>query len=167
MNREFASHFKFLQAAPAKLITGTAVTGDTIDLQGYDAVTVAVNLGNLTSVVAASYLTLRLQHTDASALGAGPSDFAYVTSADLIRFASQVGAMTSGIWYSVDSTAYSGTTQYVAYKGRKRYIRLMQEIVGGAFSGASTGVVTAGVVMLGKKSTWPVAGPTAVGEGEV
>lgn len=166
MNREFASHFKFLEAAPARLITVTAVTGNTIDLQGYDAVTVAVDIGDAASVVAASYLTLRLQHTDASADGTGPSDFAYVASADLIRFASQVGAMTSGIWYSVDSTAYSGTIQYVAYKGRKRYICLMQEIVGGGFSGASTGCVTAGIVMLGRKNIWPVADPTAVGEGE-
>jgi hypothetical protein len=162
MNREFASHFKFLQAAPAKLITATAVTGDTIDLQGFDGATIAVNIGDAASMVAASYLTLRLQHTDASALGAGPSDFAYVTSADLIRFASQVGAMTSGIWYSVDSTAYSGTTQYVAYKGAKRYIRLTEEVVGGGFSGASTGCVTAAFALLGKKDTWPIASPTAV-----
>ena len=165
MNREFGSSFKFLQAAPAKLIGATAVTGNTIDLQGYDAVTVAVVIGEVTSVVAASYLTLRLQHTDASALGAGPSDFAYVTSIDLIRYASQIGAVTSGIWYSVDSTAYSGTTQCVGYLGRKRYIRLVQEVVGGGFSGASTGCLTAGVVMLGKKNTWPAMAPTAVGEG--
>lgn len=161
-NREFGSHFKFLQAAPAKLITATDVTGDTIDLRGYDGALIAVNIGECTSVVAASYLTLRLAHTDASALGAGPSDFAYAASIDLIRFASQVGAITSGIWYSVDSTAYSGTVQYVAYKGPKRYIRLTAEVIGGGFSGASTGCLVAAVAMLGRPDLWPVAGPNAV-----
>lgn len=159
-NREFASHFKFLEAAPAQLITNADVTGAAIDLLGYDGALIAVNIGNAISVVGASYLTLRLLHTGDS--GAGHSNFGYVGSVDLIRFASQVGAMTSGIWYSVDSTAYSGTIQYVAYKGPERYIRLDQERVGGAFSGASTGCVTAAVAMLGRPDLWPVANPTAV-----
>ncbi len=128
MYREFGSKFAFLNALPARVLVAANLTGADIDTRGYNGAVIAVNIGNAQSVVAASYAVLRLQHTDASALGAGPSDYADVTSADLIRFASQVGAMTSGIWYSIDSTAYSGTVQYVAYKGSKRYVRLILEV---------------------------------------
>jgi len=160
--REFASHFSFLTALRSKVVVAADLTGPDIDTRGYNGGVIAVQIGNAQSVVGASYVALRLQHTDASALDAGPSDYADVTSADLIRFASQVGAMTSGIWYSIDSTAYSGTTQYVAYKGSKRYIRLIAEVKGGGLSGASVGCVLGAIAMLGLPAHWPVAAPTAV-----
>lgn len=167
-NRELGSSFKFLQAAPAKVFSTADVTGSDIDLRGYDAALIVVNIGNAASVGAASYLTLRLQHTDASALGAGPSDYAYCASADMIRFDAQATtspAVTSGIWFSVTSTAYSGTCQFVAYIGGKRYVRLTEELIGTLASGGSVGCVTAAVAVLGKKDLWPVQAPTAVAAG--
>lgn len=164
INRELASHLKFLQAAPAKVFSTADVTGDTIDMRGYDAVLIAVNIGNAVSVGAASYVTLRLQHTDASALGAGPSDFAYCASIDMLRFdadAAATAAVTSGTWFSITSTAYSGTVQFIAYVGDKRYVRLTEEITGTLASGGSVGLVTAAVAILFKAGTWPVQSPTA------
>jgi len=164
INRELASHLKFLQAAPAKVFGTADLNGDDIDMRGYDAVLIAVNIGNAVSVHAASFLTLRIQHTDASALGAGPSDYVYCNSIDLLRFdadAKVTNLLTSGIWFSVTSTAYSGTVQYVAYVGDKRYVRLTQELSGTLASGNSVGCVTAAIAILFKAGTWPVASPTS------
>lgn len=170
MNREFGSDFKFLQAIPATLVTNADITGNTIDTLGFGGCVFVVNIGQAQSAVAASYVTLRIMETVASANNAGPSDFAYCVSADLVLFGSQYGAVTSGIWYSVDSTAYSGTVQYLAYRGNKRYVRLMAERVGGAYSGISSGCVIAAIAMLGLAEKWPAAGeglpnggPTQIG----
>jgi hypothetical protein len=156
MNREIVSSLKFFQAVPSAQVTAS-VNGADIDTQGYDAIAVAVNIGALTSASTTSYFALRLQHTDASALGAGPSDYADCGSIDMIRFGTSA-AVASGIWGTVAASTDSGEVKYVGYRGPKRYVRVVIEAVPATFSAAH---YLDALAVLGRASQWPVATPNA------
>lgn len=96
--------------------------GADVDRQGYNTLTFVFNVGRLSLMSDASYFALGLQHTDASALGLGPSDYADCASADIIRTTSHV--VTSGIFQRLSSASTLGSTIYKAgYKGIKRFVR--------------------------------------------
>jgi len=152
--RDCYSSFEFFHALDTVAIAATT-NGRDCDLQGFEGATMVVALGRCSYVSTASYWKLRLQHTDASALGAGPSDYADVASVDLIRFS---GAVTSGIWKNItNAVAGSDSTQgsvtyAIGYCGNKRYIRLVAEIV------STPSVLNIGVTCLkGIPADWPVS----------
>ena len=122
--RDCYSNFKFFQAVPPQIVDAN-VTGVTVDTQGYDAVAFVAALGALSSITSASYWAMRLQHTDASALGLGASDFADCSALDMLG-SSITG--TSGIWLSIYSdTGFESAVFAVGYRGTKRYVRCMIE----------------------------------------
>lgn len=153
MKRDNYSNLSFFHALDTAAIDATT-TGKDVDTQGYESVTFAVTLGRCSHVSTLSYWALRLQHTDASALGLGPSDYADVASADLIGFS---GAVTSGIWKKIitdiaNSTSVAGSTNYqVGYIGTKRYVRLVVEEL------STPSVLNIGAIaILGHGANWPV-----------
>lgn len=156
--RDGFSGFNFFQALNAQAAAATA-TGVDVDRQGYDSLAFVVNLGRCSHVSTLSYWKLRIQHTDASALGAGPSDYADVdASTDLLREAS--GALTSGIFQNVTtqvaaSTSVQGSVMhFVGYVGTKRYVRVVAEMV------STPSVLDIAVnALLGKPGIWPVNTP--------
>ncbi len=158
--REHATSFKYLIAVPPTALAGADLTGANVDTDGYDSVTLAVALGAQASVSGASFYVLRLQHADPSA--AGPSNWVDCASTDMVRFGTYISvAVTSGIWFSVDTTAVSGTVQYVAYRGSRQYVRLIVDRRGSTFS---LGCLVGAVAILGHPAQWPVVvGSTGVG----
>lgn len=159
--RDIYSNFSYFQAIPPTLqdsANGDALTGETIDLKGYEAVTIAVTLGLVESMTTSttSYFVLRLQHTDASALEAGPSDFADVADGDhIIHSVISVGAtLTSGIWQaSINGDDFGSATYCIGYKGPKRYVRVYM-------SGASAASINiAALAFIGYPTFWPVNTP--------
>ncbi len=157
MLRDDYSNFKFFQCLqPAELVAAD-LTGETIDTQGYESLTVIVNVGNISDITSTSYIGFVLQHTDASALGAGPSDFAVCASADLIGLAS-TQAVTSGIWRTIGAEATGGIsaglgsqTYQIGYRGTKRYVRLYVD-ANNTLDSAQVG----GIAILGYPANWPV-----------
>ncbi len=116
----------------------TEGTGVGVDLQGYEAATVAAHIGVSGDTLSGSvYLTPGLEESDALASG-----YAAVAAADLL------GAFTV-----IDAAAEDEVVQVVGYRGSKRFIRLLI-----TFTGTHTvGTPISGVVVLGKPRYAPTA----------
>ena len=155
--RETFTYFSMSRAdgAGANGALSASNTGATINRQGYDSLTFNVNLIATSTVVAptTSYWYVRIQHTDASALGNGPSDFADVTALDLIVPAS--ATLVSGAAYPINASTYSGAIMKIGYRGNKQYVR-MNISTTGAMAGSGVATIEA---MLGHAENWPVTVP--------
>ena len=154
MNRDLYSNCGFFQAIQPQTASAT-VTGADVDLRGYDGAVFVLTAGRLSYVSTTSYWALRIQHTDPSALGAGPSDYADVLMADVIG--PNGTSLTSGIVQKlvtdvVANGSLLGSAIYkVGYRGNKRYARMILELVGNA-----SNVIIAGVAHLGLPGEWAV-----------
>jgi hypothetical protein len=159
MIRDDYSNFKFFQCFEPQQVLDADLTGVDIDTQGYESLTICVNIGNLSIITSTSYVGFILQHTDASALGAGPSTYALVSATDLIGLDSTITALTSGIWRTIgaDATAVMSAlgsrTVQIGYRGYKRYVRLVVD----TNSTVTTGSEPIGAIaLLGYPANWPV-----------
>ena len=160
MLRDGHSNFKFFQALYPQEIRATDLTGVDIDTQGFESLTVVVNIGNLSEVSGASYVALILQHTDASALGAGPSTYALVSATDILGLPDDVTALTSGICRTIGTlnsavgTSICGSRAVaIGYIGTKRYVRLYVDCVGTV---ATASDAIGAIAVLGYPAKWPV-----------
>ena len=134
------------------------VTGASIDTRGYDSLTFNISFGEISSVSFASYWVLRMQHTGASALGAGPSDFANVEGSHVIGSGMSLAhVLTSGILFSIDGSTMSGLVTSYGYRGTKRYVRIFLE----EKANLST-IGIAATARLGHSGEWPAVGGVAV-----
>lgn len=136
-------------------------TGADVNRQGYDSLTFFTNIqqvSNTTSAfvgnTATSMWFVRMQCTDASALGLGPSDYADCLSIEVIRTWS--GAMTSGIVLYINPSTMSGTVQPIGYRGNKQYIRCLLSHVNMTTGASNVIDITS---MLGHAENWPVTTP--------
>ena len=104
-----------------------------------------------------------MQHTDENSAGTGPSDFIDVSSEDVLAIPSCLDvstgeALTSGIILAFSVSGGSATDfesqvwQY-AYKGTKRYVRLVVENKGSTAAGST---YIGAVAVLGRPANWPV-----------
>lgn len=149
---------------------GNAATlgGATIDRRGYDSLTFLINVmqvsaTTLSETTSYPYKTsawfLRIQHTDESALGLGPSTFVDVGSIDVIRGWSGAmvsGATAAGIAQWILPSYHSGTVVPVGYRGNRRYVRAYLSMAAMTM-GASN--VIAVEYALGHAENWPVTTP--------
>jgi len=156
--RDNFSNHKFFQCIPPQNMLASAdLTGVDIDTQGFEALTVCVNVGRLSAITSVSYIQLILEHTDASALGLGPSTYAIVSATDVIG--PDATSLTSGIWkklFTSGATALStlGSTVYkVGYRGNKRYVRCVIDLVDSV--GAASDAIGA-MAILSKPANWAV-----------
>lgn len=160
--RETFTYFSMATTGIAPVGPGNAATsgGTDVNRQGYDSLTFNVNVMQVSATTLSETTSaptktscwfIRLQHTDASALGAGPSDYADVGSIDVIRVWS--GAMTSGICLYVLPSTMSGTIQKVGYRGNKQYVRAYLSMVNMTMGASNCIAVEA---MLGHAENWPV-----------
>jgi hypothetical protein len=153
MQKENYSSF-FETVAIVHQVVDADVTGATVDTRGYQSLTFNISFGEISSVSFASYWTIRMMHTDASALGAGPSDYANVEGSHVIGSGMSLAhVLTSGILFSVDGSSLSGTVTAYGYRGDKRYVRLMIEEEGNL---STLGI--AATARLGHGSNWPATG---------
>ena len=163
--RETFTYFKFVPVASPGSTGNIATAGGTdINRQGYDSLTFTVNLilhsattlSDVSAPYKASCWFLRLQHTDASALAAGPSDYADVGSIDVIRNWS--GAMTSGICYYTLPSTMSGSIALIGYRGNKQYVRAYLSHQGTIGANAGSNIIAV-EYFLGHAENWPVTVP--------
>ena len=171
--RETFSYFNMAQSITC-IAGNTAVqTGADVNRQGYDSLTFFVNVQQVSATTLSETTSfpyklsawwIRMQHTDASALGLGPSTYVDCASIDVIRTWS--GAMQSGTNASGVTAAgialyilpsyHSGTVVPIGYRGNKQYVRvLLSEL--NMTMGASNVIDV--VAMLGHAENWPVSVP--------
>lgn len=124
--RDGYSDFAVFQAVLPTAALDATTNGADRDTRGYKQWTCVVNVGRLSLISDASHWQLRLQHTDASALGLGPSTYADCGSLDMVG---PSGAITSGVFKSLYLSTMGSTAYVVGYRGDKRYFRVVIEKV--------------------------------------
>jgi hypothetical protein len=127
---------------PADLVH-TDTKSKLLDLANFQGAVLSVSAGALTGVDTSNYLTPKMQESDTTA----DVDFTDVDAANL-----------EGAFSAINTTALDSVTQYVGYKGHKRYIRVFLDYTGTAIS---AGVVTV-LGILGLSGNQPATGPAAV-----
>lgn len=153
--RDLYSSLGFFAALNAD-VYAAAANGNTIDLKGYDAANIVVNIASVGSAGAmtATWWELVLQHGLASA--AGVSAWSNVPASLFLH--SVIGGADStgsdGRWQEI-SDGESGT-YFIGYKGDglHRYLRVVLSV-----SGAASSAWMAGIAVLGNKNIWPVNEP--------
>lgn len=169
IKREDFSSFKFYQAIAPNVYNTTTmpaagvINGPDIDTQGYESLTFIVEAGDVDVSLATSLVVVRMQHTDPSALGLGPSAYADVSSTDVLALSTCADvstgvALTSGIIlaFSVSGTSVADFESQVwkfGYIGNMRYVRLVVESHGTADLGST--YIGAGAI-LARAYNWPV-----------
>jgi len=162
--RDHMSNFKFFQVVNPQDLDSADITGKDVDTQGFESLTFIINVGMLSEINSASYVRFVMQHTDASALGLGPSTYADCSATDILGLASTVKALTSGVVKTLGEgnsgvSASLGSTVYtIGYRGTKRYVRMNVDCVGAACSAVAASDAAIGIVaMLGYPESWPIA----------
>jgi hypothetical protein len=159
MRDKYHDFYSVLEIASTTGIVDAGINGNGVDMQGYDSLTFNVLIGKLSSITSASYWVIRMQHTDASALGLGASDYANCEGSHVLGSGfSLATVLTSGIVLSIFSdTGFSMTADSFGYRGNKRYVRLVLEEKGNL----STADIMA-VSIRGRSSQWPAADSKSV-----
>lgn len=166
MIRENYSNFGYYNAFGAEVTSDAAgaQNGITIDLQGFNAATVVLNITSYCSAGAngaGDYVVFALQHGLASADGV--SAWSNVPNSLLIH--SVVGGYDStaetGAFLSIASgtdvaASVNSAVYFVGYKGdaAHRYLRLKYSNVG-----AASAMNMGAIAILGQPSNWPVNEP--------
>jgi hypothetical protein len=127
---------------PADLAHTDTVT-QILDTAGFTGAGISVAVGALTGVDSSNYLTPVLQES-ATVVG---TDFTNVVAGDIL------GAFTK-----MDTTSKDQVTQFVGYKGTKRYLRVNLDFTGTGITASLVGAVG----VLGKPSVFPATGPAAI-----
>lgn len=91
----------------------TSVASSLVDLQGYEALEIAIVAGTISDAGTASGYTVKLQHSDTTVAG----DFTDVTAADAVN-----GAVSCTSTSDSDDDKLIGR---LGYTGSKRYVRVV------------------------------------------
>jgi len=166
MKRDNYSNFGFFQALPPLIYhsgtfpAGGEISGPSIDTRGYEALTFAIEVGDVDTSLATSLIVIRMMHAEDS--GLGPSTYLNVSAEDIIHSAYSYGdALTSGIIFdfSLSGTSMAdleSTTYICGYRGNQRYVKLFVESHGTVDAGSTYLGATA---FLGYSNNWPVNEP--------
>lgn len=143
--RDLKNNIGVVHLLDAQDVTNTDTNSSILDLQGFDSACILVNVGAITTPDANSYLVPTLQESDTTTDG----DFTAVAAGDII------GAFTK-----IDAAAEDQVTQFVGYRGTKRYIRCRLEFTDGDGGIANCLVSVDGIVS--HASEGPTVAPAAV-----
>lgn len=177
-NRETYSNFGYYEMfeaaeyAAAEMPASGELSSISVDLRGFDAATIIINVGSCDVNGSESCMKLRLMHADS--VTAASYDF--VSSTDLLGsdFLVNSGALsTAPISFGGDMALVSGTimdfdiaaastlsgqgTWVIGYKGPRRYLKLMLESTGTANTGS---IAMCAMAIAGLPANWPVCDPT-------
>jgi hypothetical protein len=164
MLRDGYSNFKFFQALEPQGVDATDLTGVDINTQGFESLTIVVNVGYLSNITSSSYAQLILQHASNSTTGAAyAATYANVSATDLIGLTSAETSLTSGVWRTIGADATGTVTDLgsqtfqIGYRGTKQFVRLYVDCVGAINSDAAHKSACIGAIaILGYPANWPV-----------
>jgi hypothetical protein len=134
-----------VQLLKPQSINDTDTKSSILDTAGFQSAALLFNMGVFTGADADSFVLPTFQESDTTVDG----DFTTVAAADL-----------HGAFTLVDSTSEDETSQYVGYKGNKRYIRLLANFTTG--SGGVSAALMSVTGLLGDPTNAPVSAPAAL-----
>lgn len=172
--RETYSNFGYYEMfgaaeyAAAEMPASGELSSISVDMQGFEAATIIINVGSCDVADSGSCMTIALMHADSVTA----ASYDYVSSTDLlgsdwlvtsgatISFGGDA-ALTSGKIIDFDIPAASELsgqgTWVIGYKGPRRYLKLMLESTGSVNTGS---IAMCAVAILGYPANWPVCDPT-------
>jgi len=135
--RDMYSRYKAVQSLePLIRTTGTA-NGATVDLRGYEGALIIASVGQTAETLAAGTdIEFRVQESS------DDSTWTAVADADLIHYVAGRLAV-AGTFALIDSNSEDVAVYQTAYRGTKRYIRIVA-----VTTNCATGTSSAGVVVL-------------------
>jgi hypothetical protein len=131
--RDNVNSFKIVNALGYAARTAT-VSGEVIDVQGYDKATIVVQVGTVTTADATNKFAIDLYH----------GDLASGTDATTVPAAQRIGSA-----FDIDASGDADKTGAFGYLGNKRYIRLQ------ATESGTASVVFGATALLGAGAQQP------------
>lgn len=147
MNRELTTSTRYIQLIEPETLAA-AFRSAYVDLQGWDALDIVIDHGDVTAAGGANTLTATLQEDDGAGLPTAIATYADVAAAD------RIGAFTV-----LGNGVLSGNS-VVGYKGNRRYVH-----VNVALAGASSAVI--GITAVLRKFARQPSNAAAVTTGAV
>lgn len=146
------SNILVVNSAKPQTISGTTpVTSGDIDRQGYEAVEIIANFGNLVDTLNGTTVKvdLLLQHADDDGTG-NPAAYAAIADTDVLGWTGTASGVFKTLGLSMDQKLYP-----IGYRGGKRFIKLTATP-----AGLSTGGPIAITTVLGKPYNAPTSNQT-------
>lgn len=132
--RDLHNNVAVSQLLPSLIRTADA-TSATLDLAGYDAAEVTVNVGASGDTLSGTvYWDFILQESTDGTV------FSAVADADCLSKGNALTTVTDGVFATVDSTDDDNTTYKIGYGGGKRYLHVKADATGTHSNGTSFGV---------------------------
>lgn len=130
--RDLHNNIEVVKALEAIVVNNDSEgTGEIVDLAGYEAAEMIVNVGESGDTLSGSvYMDLILKEGDES----DGSDMAAVAEDGVLG-----DWATGGIFATIDAAAKDGAVFHVGYIGSKRYIRLYVDVTGTHTNGTPIG----------------------------
>lgn len=154
--RDMYSNLKFYQALKPQVLAAAAVEGDSVDIRGFEAACIVVNVGTCTSAGAMSAdnrYQLMLEHYNSTA-GAWSECYPSQMIHSVVGPNGAYSTLNSGIFQSIASYTDQNQVYAVGYKGPHRTIRLRI-----SQAGAPSVFSMGAVAVLGLPSDWPISDP--------
>jgi len=144
---DIVNNIAVLQVLAPQTIQAEALDSGAIDMQGCDALAVAVLIGAIGDTLAAGKrIDLKIQHADDDGTGA-PAAFENCTAEDVLN----ADTVTNGLFLSIDDDAQENARHVVGYRGGKRFVKVTATPVS-----LSTGGPVAMLALQGNAAQKPV-----------
>ena len=144
-NRELKT-VKSLKQSIAPLSISADTNGSDVNVGGFDAVTVEINVGLGTGLSGSAYFEFELQHADDDGAGS-PDTYSAVANADLTDY---VTGTNTGTICKVDDAAEDNLIYTSGYIGMKEWVRVVANE-----TGAVTSLVCAATIIREKPNLAP------------
>jgi hypothetical protein len=120
----------------AQVLKPAVINSDTsssaIDMAGYQELLAVVNVGlSADTLNGSNYIYLELQHSDTD------SGYAACADADIVN---PVTGANTGTFAKIDDPAEDETVYFTAYKGNKRYLKVVVNFTGTHSTGTPIGI---------------------------
>ena len=128
-------NIKIDQALMPQVIQATALNSGDIDMQGAEALSVALLVGDLGDILSGSVkVDVKIEHAEDDGTGS-PAAYTACTDTDVLNFT----GLVSGLFLSIDDAAKEQKRHVIEYKGAKRFVKV---------TATPTGLVTGGEIAM-------------------
>jgi hypothetical protein len=130
--RDIVNNTGFVQVMNPQTVQAAALNSGNIDLQGADALAVAVLVGNIADTLSGSVrLDLKIEHAEDDGTGA-PASYANCTDEDVLNYS----GLAAGVFKSLTANTDKNKRYVIGYRGGRRFVRVTATPVSLATGGA-------------------------------
>lgn len=117
---DIVNNITITQVLNPQTIQASSLNSGNIDMQGKEALAVAVLVGNVVDTLDSTHrIDLKIEHADDDGAG-NPAAYASCTDADVLNFT----GLSSGVFFSVNSSSDENKRHVIGYVGGRRFVRV-------------------------------------------